>query len=46
MTAIALAMAWYILALDIFLFNTTLIVFPTVFLILSGVTLYLFLNRV
>ncbi|MBI3798688.1 MAG: hypothetical protein HY268_17195, partial [Deltaproteobacteria bacterium] len=45
-TAVVCAVAWYLLALDLFLFNTTLIVFPLMFLTLAGVTLYLFLNRV
>lgn len=44
--ASALALAWVILALDLFLFNTTLIVFPLLFLILAGVAVYLWVNRV
>lgn len=45
-TAIALAVAWWVLALDLFLFNTTLIVFPALFLTLSGATFYLILKRI
>lgn len=45
-TAIALAIGWYILALDLLLFNTTLIVLPALLVILGGVAFYLLLNRV
>ena len=44
--ALALAMAWVILVLDLMLFNTTMIVLPALVLLLLGVTLYLWLNRV
>jgi hypothetical protein len=44
--AVMCAIAWYMLTLDLFLFNTTLIVFPVLFLSMTGVTFYLFLNRV
>ena len=44
--ALALAVAWGILALDLMLFNTTMIVLPVLVLLLVGVTLYLWLNRV
>ena len=42
--ALALAVAWGILALDLMLFNTTMIVLPVLVLLLLGATLYLWLN--
>ncbi len=43
--AIAGAAAWFVLALDWFLFNTTLIVGPMLLVTLSGVMLYLFFKK-
>ena len=44
--AVALAGAWGLLALDLLLFNTTLIVVPLLCLAMVGVLVYLWVHRI
>jgi len=42
---IALGLAWYALALDLFLFNTTIIILAGLLVVLVGLGIYLVANR-
>ena len=44
--AVTLAAAWCLLALDLLLFNTTLIVLPLLCLTMVGVLVYLWVHRI